>query len=357
MNIKCNKKKGLSPAYLALVAALLFGGSTPICKLLIEQISPQFLAGLLYLGSGIGLTVYRAIFYRIFGTVRETTLKHEDIPWLAGAIISGGIAAPLLLMLGLTTTPGTIASLLLNLETVFTALLAWFAFKENFSNQVIIGMIAIVIGGVLLSWTSGAHLVISTGSLIIITACLCWGLDNNLTRNISASDPIQIAAIKGLTAGLINCAVALILGSKLPTPSFLVTVTFIGFLGYGISLSLYIKALRYLGTARASVYFSTAPFAGAFLSLLILHEPLTINFLMAAIFMGIGVWLHLTETHKHEHSHEDQEHEHMHVHNEHHQHDHSNNDPIKEPHNHLHRHIQITHLHEHFPDIDHRHNH
>ncbi len=352
-----DKRSDLSPAYLALGAALLFGCSTPASKLLVGYVHPQLLAGLLYCGSGLGLIVYRIISAKLFGATNEKALKGSDIPWLTGAIAFGGIIAPLLLLIGLTTTTGAAASLLLNFEGVFTALLAWFAFKEHFDRRIMIGMLAIILGGVLLSWVPGAHFGLSLGSLCIIAAALCWGLDNNFTRNISASDPVQVAAIKGVIAGLTNCFFALMLGAKLPAMPLIVIASLTGFLGYGISLSLYVKALRFLGTSRTGAYFSTAPFAGAFISLLVLKEPLTINFVIAAIFMGIGVWLHLTEKHEHEHLHEAITHEHPHIHDEHHQHEHGPDDPVGEPHSHLHSHTKMTHSHPHFPDIHHRHDH
>lgn len=357
MTIKQIKKKSVSPVYLAIGAALLFGASTPACKLLIGQINPQLLAGVLYLGSGLSLTLYNFAARRFPGIETETPLQPADFPWLAGAIIFGGIMAPLLLMIGLRSTSGADASLLLNLEAVFTALLAWFVFKENFDRRVMIGMVAIVIGGCLLSWVPGASFTISIGAVAIVAACFCWALDNNLTSNISGSDPLEIAAAKGLVAGTVNFGLALALGNKLPTLPILTIGALTGVIGYGISLSLYIKALRHLGTARSGAYFATAPFAGALLSLVILKDPLTINFVTAAIFMGLGVWLHLTETHVHEHTHEVVLHEHLHIHDQDHQHEHSRSDPAGEPHSHLHMHPKITHTHAHFPDIDHRHEH
>jgi drug/metabolite transporter (DMT)-like permease len=355
---KINKQHSrLSPAYLALAAALLFGGSTPASKLLLAHITPQLLAGLLYCASGLGLFLYKIVSAKLFGETKEKALKRSDIPSLAGAIVSGGVIAPLLLLIGLTSTAGAAASLLLNFEGVFTALLAWFAFKEHFDRRIIIGMLAIVLGGILLSWVPGAPLVLSPGSLYIIAATLFWGLDNNFTRNISASDPVQVAAIKGLIAGFTNCFLAVTLGSKLPTIPLIILASLTGFIGYGISLSLYVKALRFLGTSRTGAYFSTAPFAGAFVSLIVLKDPITINFVFAAFFMAIGVWLHLSEKHEHEHTHEAMEHEHLHIHDEHHQHEHSPQDSTNEPHSHVHNHKKITHSHAHFPDIHHRHEH
>lgn len=352
------KKKTVTPATLALGAALLFGASTPAAKLLIGQISPQLLAGLLYLGSGLGLILLFGISSKPSGhSGQEKGLTRSDLPWLGGAILFGGIAGPLLLMSGLAVTPAGTASLLLNLEAVFTALLAWFAFKENFDRRIFLGMLAIVVGSILLTWQLGGAFSLSLGALAIIGACFCWALDNNLTRNVSDADPMQIAGIKGLVAGFVNLGIALGTGSHLPGILLLIKAGIVGFLGYGVSLVLFIKALRYLGTARSGAYFATAPFVGAVLSLLFLHEMVTINLLMAATFMAVGVWLHLTETHEHQHSHPEQEHNHLHSHDEHHQHEHDSEIAFGEPHSHWHKHVSISHSHPHFPDTHHRHEH
>lgn len=355
--MKTEMKNKLPPACLALAAALLFGASTPAAKLLIGQIHPQLLAGLFYFGSGLGLLLVSIVSKAFQDRGRQPNLRRSDLPWLAGAIIFGGVSGPLLLMFGLTSTPAVAASLLLNMEAVLTALLAWFAFKENFDRRIFLGMISIVIGGIVLTWLPGAMLSVSVGSLAIVGACFCWALDNNLTRNISDVDPMQIAAIKGLVAGLVNVGIALADGSHLPGSATLLQASLVGFLGYGVSLVLFIKALRYLGTARTGAYFSTAPFAGAILSLLFLHETLTANLLVASAFMAFGVWLHLTENHEHEHSHAEEEHEHMHTHDEHHQHEHDSDVDLSEPHSHWHKHIAMTHAHPHYPDTQHRHTH
>lgn len=345
-------------ASFALLASILFGASTPAAKLLIGQISPQLLAGLLYLGSGLGLTLL-SFLTRAFQTSssQERTLSGRDLPWLGGAVVFGGILGPLLLTTGLNTTSAGTASLLLNLEAVFTALLAWFAFKENFDRRIFAGMVAIIVGSVILAWQPGAAIAVSLGALFISGACFCWAVDNNLTRNISNADPVQISAIKGLVAGAANTSIALAAGHTLPPVQFLLAAGFVGFLGYGISLVLFIHALRQLGTARTGAYFSTAPFAGALLSVLLLGEPLTLIFLSASGFMALGLWLHLTEVHVHEHHHSEEEHEHLHTHDEHHQHEHEPGVSTEDPHTHWHRHEPLTHSHPHFPDTHHRHDH
>jgi len=345
------------PAFVALASALLFGASTPAAKLVIAQSSPQLLAGMLYLGSGVGMLLWSLSARLIKSQAKQTKLRLADLPWLASAVISGGIIAPLLLMIGLNSTAAGAASLLLNLEAVFTALLAWFAFKENFDRRLLLGMAVIVAGSAFLGWQPGSAFSVSTGSLAIVAACFCWALDNSFTRNIAEANPVHITATKGLVAGTINCGIALALGNHLPAAGTLVAIALIGFIGYGVSLVLFITALKDLGAARAGAYFSTAPFAGAALSIIFLHEPVTTNLLIASALMAFGVWLHLTENHEHEHSHAAKSHEHLHLHDEHHQHEHDENTPAGELHSHLHTHVAVVHLHPHYPDSQHRHDH
>lgn len=342
----------------ALLAAVLFGLSTPLAKSVSPHVEPVLLAGLLYLGSGIGLSAYSLLrLGRRQSRSREAALKRADAPWLAGAILTGGVIAPLLLMWGLAQTPASTASLLLNLEGVFTALLAWFVFRENFDARIAWGMALIATGGVCLSWLGRPAGGVPWNSLAIGGACLAWAVDNNLTRKVSASDPVQIAMLKGLVAGGVNTALGLALGAKLPGPTVLSEVGLIGFFGYGLSLTLFVLALRHIGTARTGAYFSIAPFVGAAVAIVFLGEALSLGFCIAGILMGLGVWLHLTERHGHKHHHEPLEHDHLHTHDEHHQHTHAPGNPSGEPHSHVHRHNELTHIHPHYPDIHHRHEH
>ncbi len=344
--------------FYGLAAALLFGASTPLSKLLLSRVDPWILAGLLYLGSGCGLSFWLVMGSWLTGKKsNEASLNRSDIPWLAGAVFCGGVVGPLLLMLGLAYTPAATASLLLNLEGVLTALLAWFVFKENFDRRIALGMASITGGGLLLSWAGDVATGVPWGALGIAGACLAWGIDNNLTRKISGGNPIQIAAVKGLIAGSVNLALALLIGSRLPSLPTVLAAGAVGLLGYGVSLIFFVLALRHLGTARTGAYFSLAPFVGAALSLAIFREGVSFAFLGAAALMGLGVWLHLTEKHEHEHEHEPLEHEHSHVHDEHHQHDHLPSDPPGEPHSHPHVHAAMRHSHAHYPDIHHRHSH
>lgn len=339
----------------ALVAAALFGASTPLAKSLGLGLSPILLAGLLYLGSGIGLAGVRLIRDRGW---EPTGLTPSQWPWLLGAIAFGGILGPVALMFGLIRTAGATASLMLNLESVLTAVIAWVVFRENADRRIVLGMVAIVLGGVVLSWTgAGGGSQDWTGPLAIALACLCWGIDNNLTRKVSASDALFIAGAKGLIAGLVNCGLALYLGAQIPGVAQLAPILVVGFLGYGISLVMFVLALRGLGSARTGAYFSTAPFLGAAVALLVFGESVTVAFWIASALMAVGVWLHLTEQHAHEHVHEATEHGHWHVHDEHHQHEHGFEWDPAQPHSHVHVHAVMKHSHAHFPDVYHRHRH
>lgn len=339
----------------AVVAAVLFGASTPLAKLLVSDVSPVLLGGLLYLGSGVGLGLFRMV--RDKGW-KASGLQVGEWPWLLASILFGGVLGPVALMYGLTAASGSSASLMLNLESVLTALLAWVVFKENADRRIVLGMVAIVAGGAVLSWQPDGDGSSSLfGLAAIAIACLCWAIDNNLTRKVSASDSVFIASSKGLLAGLVNCAVALGMAASLPDLQTSLLTMAVGLLGYGISLVFFVLALRGLGTARTGAYFSTAPFVGSALSLTLLGETATTSFWLASALMGFGVWLHLTETHEHEHTHEPLEHTHVHIHDEHHQHQHDAGVDLAASHTHWHRHSAITHKHPHYPDIHHQHMH
>lgn len=333
----------------ASLSALLFGASTPFAKLLVGWMSPLALAGLLYLGSGIGLAIWFAL------RRAPLNMAMKDAPWLAAAIASGGVAGPALLMYGLQRTDAATASLLLNFEAVFTAALAWVAFRENVDRRVFVGMLCIVAGGVILSWERIPRAADAIGPLLIAAACFAWALDNNFTRRVSGGDAVLIAGLKGLVAGATNLALALALGAYLPAPGTIILAGLVGLLGYGVSLVLFIMALRDLGTARTGAYFSVAPFYGATLALA-LGEPGGPTFWAAAALMGAGVWLHVTEHHEHEHVHEATTHAHEHLHDAHHQHEHRQGE-AGEPHSHVHHHRAIRHRHPHYPDLHHRHEH
>jgi drug/metabolite transporter (DMT)-like permease len=339
---------------LALGSAVLFGASAPVSKVLLGSIDPWLLAGVLYLGAGIGLAAVH--FGRAFSGSghAEAPLRLSDLPWLVAIVIFGGILGPLLLMFGLSATSAASGSLLLNLEGLATMGIAWLVLRENVDRRLLFGAGAILAGAIVLSW-QGQGVRFDLGLALIAGACLAWGIDNNLTRRLSAADPVQIAMIKGLAAGSTNLVLALALGAQLPGPALLAGGAFAGFLGIGLSLVMFMLGLRYLGTARTGAYFSLAPFIGAAVSVVMFREAVTPQLVMAGALMAIGLWLHLAERHDHEHRHEALEHEHAHVHDEHHQHHHDG--PVSEPHSHWHRHEPLRHSHPHYPDLHHRHGH
>jgi drug/metabolite transporter (DMT)-like permease len=335
----------------ALGAALLFGAATPLAKLLLDAVDPWLLAGLLYLGSGVGLTLYRR-------AVRapRVRLPRDQLAWFAGAVAAGGVVGPVLLMTGLSRIPASDASLLLTSEGMFTALLAWFAFKENFDRRIALGMCLIVAGAAVLSWPGQARFAGLWPTLAVLGACFAWGIDNNLTRKVALADATWIASVKGLVAGCVNFGLALSMGAALPAPSKIGLTLALGFAAYGVSLALFVVGLRHLGTARAGAYFSTAPFFGALLALA-LGERFTAQLAAAGALTALGVWLTVTERHEHEHEHEELWHEHEHMHDEHHRHAHAAGTATGESHTHWHRHAPLRHCHPHVPDVHHRHEH
>jgi len=349
-------RSGAAPA---LLSAALFGASTPLAKLLLRGIDPWMLAGILYLGSGLGLISLRIV-SRTLGGVRgaEARVQGRGWLWLGSAILSGGVVGPVLLMIGLARSAAATAALLLNLEGVFTALLAWFVFRENFDRRIAAGMAAIVAGGLVLAGGGGDPVGGDpVGPIAIAAACLAWAIDNNLTRKVSSTDPVRIAMLKGCLAGATNVAIARGLRSPWPDPGALAVAGLVGFGGYGVSLVFFVVALRRIGTARTGAYFSLAPFFGGAIAVLVLRDAVSVPLVAAGALMAVGVWLHLTERHEHAHEHRELGHEHRHAHDEHHQHAHEGSEPPGEPHSHWHVHARVRHHHRHYPDIHHRHDH
>jgi drug/metabolite transporter (DMT)-like permease len=336
--------------FAALAAALLFGASTPFAKLLVGETSPWLLAGLLYLGSGLGLAAVL-----LFRRSPSPRIPGSEKAALAGAIVAGGVIGPVLLMWALSRMAASSAALLLNAESAFTALIAWFVFRENFDRRIALGMGLIVVGAIVLSGLSPLTTLLP--ALAVLAACLAWAIDNNLTRKVSLADARVVAMMKGLAAGATNTALALAAGAMLPSAPVVGGALVVGWLGYGASLALFVVALRELGTARTAAYFSTAPFAGAILAVLLLGESVTVTLFVAGALMAAGVWLHISERHAHRHSHEPLEHAHEHQHDEHHRHEHEPPVPAGTRHTHAHRHEPLTHVHAHYPDAHHRHGH
>lgn len=347
----------MSGPLFAIIAAALFGLSSPIAKALLVTMDPWLLAGLLYLGSGVGMAGVYFIRGALPGHRHLQKIVRGEFPWLVGVTLFGGILGPIFLMYGLSSTPASTASLLLNIEGVSTAVIAWMVFKEHYDKRIILGMVAVIFGGAILSWSGGLTWARIWGPLFVLLACLSWGIDNNLTRKISLNDPVLLTMIKSLLAGSTNLALGLSFGAKLPDLQYIAIAGVVGFLCYGLSIVCFILALRKLGASRTGAYFSSAPFVGAAVAIGFWHEPLTARLVIAASFMAFGIYLHLSEAHEHEHTHEELDHEHTHSHDEHHQHEHGINDPHGEPHTHRHRHEKLTHGHHHFPDMHHRHSH
>lgn len=361
-----NGKRGYFPRNPILAAAgsaLLFGLSTPAAKILLADIPPIGLAGLLYIGAFFGIAAFAVIRY-FFGRFYDRETRHEyspvafaDVPWLAGAVAAGGIAGPILLMMGLARTSGFSASLLLNLEAVATALLASLFFGESAGKRIWLALGLMTAAGVLTTaGPAGGSEGGPAGPLLIGAAMVCWGLDNNMTRKISDRNPLLITAVKGLIAGSFALALTFILGTPLhPSPRLLWALA-VGAGGYGVSLVLFICALRDLGSIRTGTIFSLAPFLGAMGSLVFLHEKVGGFMAPAALLMFLGMLLTAREKHAHLHRHQALSHAHPHTHDDGH-HDHGHDRPVSVKHVHLHEHAETVHVHEHRPDVHHRHEH
>jgi drug/metabolite transporter (DMT)-like permease len=333
----------------ALASAALFGLSAPAAKWLLAEIDPWLLAGLLYLGCGVGLGAFW-LARRALGRAPEAPLRRADLPWLVAAIACGGGIAPVLLMLALARGPASQTALLLSLEGVLTVLLAWCMFREQLDGRLALGMGVITAGAVVLAWPSGGGVRPGPAAVLVLGACLAWAADNNLTRRLSGGDSVLVAAVKGAAAGAVNLVIAMALGASLPRPGAMLAAACVGLLAYGVSLVLFVRSLADLGAARTSAYFATAPFIGAVAAVVLLGEPRTPRLGISAACMALGLWLYVGERHGHEHAHQPLEHEHRHRHDAH--HPHAGAAPAL--HSHPHVHVPTTHAHPHYPDLHHR---
>lgn len=334
-----------------LAAALLFGFSTPVAKLLLPGSGPFMMAGLLYLGSGLGLFAFQLFQPRR----REAPLRRADVVPLVGVVLAGGLIAPVLLMVGLGRLPGSSASLLLNLEAPFTMALAVIAFGESLERAEVVGAAAVVLGAAALTVRGRLGDVGAVGALCVAGACFAWAIDNNLSQRLSLPDPVAVTQRKSLAAGIANVAISYALGERVVSGRQLVGALATGAVGYGVSIVLHLLAMRRLGAARQAALFATAPFAGALASVPLLGERLSPRDILAAIVMGVGVLVMVRTHHSHAHVHERLEHEHAHEHDEHHQHLHEVEE--RGPHSHRHEHAALVHDHPHLPDAHHRHRH
>jgi len=346
-------REDAKPLASVLLSAALFGVSAPLAKLLLGDVRPLALAGLLYLGVFLGLTVFG---WGRRGGRREAPLERRDLPWLAGAIVAGGVVGPVCLMAGLDRISGFSASLLLNFEGVATAAIAVLLFRENAGRRVWLALGMMTAAGVVLSFDPGGGRFAPAGPLLVVLAMLGWGLDNNLTRRISDKDPVQIARIKGLVAGTVTTAAAVALGQGFKLDGAAAGGLVLGAFCYGLSLVLFIRALKGLGAFRTGVFFSFGPFVGSLASVLILGDGVGFSAAAAGLLMVAGVVLVLTEKHAHSHRHERTVHAHSHRHGDPH-HRHAHDGEAGEPHAHEHVHGEIEHVHGHWPDTHHRHGH
>ncbi|MFH1283832.1 MAG: DMT family transporter [bacterium] len=348
------EKRINSLVYIA-ISAILFGASSPIAKILVSGSSPVALAGLLYIGAFAGLQFYSFIHSNLRAK-QSLSLQGKDLLWLAGAVITGGILAPISLMMGLNFISGFTVSLLLNLEGTATALIAILLFKENAGRRLWISLGCMTIAGIFLTWDPAQGKFNLIGPVLVLFAMICWGFDNNLTRHIADKDPVQIAKIKGLSAGSISLLIAFMIGIKPMSFATISAMLAVGAFSYGISLVFFIKALKGLGAARTGAFFSIAPFLGAFISLVFLKEWIGWVMFPALFFMILGVWLLFNEKHTHQHHHKTLTHSHEHTHEDtHHAHEHEQR--FTKPHMHEHTHAETYHAHVHWPDMHHRHEH
>lgn len=347
------------PYAAALLAAVLFGASFPLSKLLLKELQPVGLAGVLYLAGGLGIGVLRLLLAGRSAGRGEASLRKSDLGWMAGVVLSGGVAGPILLLLGLSRTSAHVSALLANTETVFTAGLAVLFFGDYLLRREALGAAAILVGATVVAWAGAGPGGASSwlGPILLVGAGLAWGLDNNFSQRISARDPLQIAALKGIIAGAVNLGLAVVVeGRPQLSPTALGAAAAVGVVCFGLSIVLFMGALRHLGAARTSTLFATAPGFSMALSWALLREVPGLASLAGAALMIPGAWLLIRSEHAHRHVHEPMEHDHRHVHDEHHRHEHRG-DEGPEPHSHPHRHEQQEHEHPHVADLHHRHRH
>lgn len=344
-----------SAIFKAILAAALFGISSPVSKLLLEEVPPALMASLLYLGAGFGMIAVNTI--RILSKRQkiEAKITRKETPYIVGMILLD-IAAPVCLMIGLTMTTPANASLLNNFEIAATSIIALLIFKEIIGKKLWIGISLITAASILLSFEDLSSLSFSMGSVFVLLACICWGFENNCTRMLSFKDPLQVVVIKGLGSGAGSLLIALVSNQYSKSLLYILTALLLGFIAYGLSIYFYILAQRDLGAARTSAYYAVAPFIGVLLSFIIFGQHITLSFVIALVLMIIGANLAGAEHHKHYHIHEETNHEHMHTHNDIH-HNHTHDNEIEGEHSHAHNHEKIEHAHKHVPDMHHTHSH
>jgi drug/metabolite transporter (DMT)-like permease len=328
------------------LAAILFGISAPAASRLTDDMGAFTLAGLLYLGAALAVVPFA------LRSPPTPLAVRRSLPNLGGAVVIGGAIGPLLLAIGLGRVPAATASLLLNLELVFTTIVAGVVFHEHLGRRVIAGTALVVVGSIALSWSGNPDL--RWGALLIAAACLCWAIDNSTTASIDQISPSHITLAKGVIAGGTNLLIGLATAS-LPSAGPALVALLVGAVGYGASITLWVAGARDLGAARGQLVFATAPFVGAIAAWTVLDEPITTRELAAAALASGGIAFVLGSHHDHQHTHDALTHDHEHDHDQHHDHEHQ--PPVMGRHSHPHDHRAMSHRHPHVPDLHHRHGH
>ncbi|WP_461752499.1 DMT family transporter [Methanocorpusculum sp.] len=339
----------------AILAAVLYGISAPVSKILLETTSPELMAALLYLGAGIGMFAVNLVTQRKNRERKEAPLTRKDLPFVIGMIVLD-IAAPILLMLGLSMTTAANASLLNNFEIVTTALVALLLFRETIDRRLWIAILLIVAGSILLTVEDASSFSFSAGSLLVLLACVCWGVENNCTRMLSLKNPMQIVIVKGFGAGSGALLIAFLASGMQTDLISVIAALVLGFFAYGLSIYLYVRAQRDLGAAKTSAFYAVAPFIGAAISFAVFQTPLTPLFALAAGVMAVGAYFAATGGHMHKHIHESVMHDHRHGHDDAH-HTHVHTQPVEGEHSHEHLHERLEHDHPHGADMHHVHVH
>jgi drug/metabolite transporter (DMT)-like permease len=341
--------------FTAILAAALYGISSPISKLLLSEIPPTLMAALLYLGAGFGMLLLKFLRNVSRNVQIEAKITKKEWPYILG-MISLDIAAPICLMLGLSLSNPANVSLLNNFEIVATSFLALLVFKEAVGKRMWLAILLITISSIALTLENMNSLTFSVGSVFVLIACICWGFENNCTRMLSMKDPLQIVAIKGIGSGVGSLLISMVNKQFSTNLAFMVFTLILGFVAYGLSIYFYIKAQRHLGAARTSAYYATAPFIGVLVSWIIFREGITVQFLIALVIMLAGSYFAISEVHYHKHYHEEVTHEHKHNHVDGH-HNHIHAPEFTGEHSHVHTHNAMEHDHTHTPDTHHHHTH
>ena len=276
--------------FYAILAAALYALNAPVSKLLLQNTPPTMMAGFLYLGAGVGMALMGLARRKTGHGKKEAQLTKKDLPFTIGMVVLD-IAAPIFLMIGLKRTTAANASLLNNFEIVATSLIALLIFKEKIGRRLWLAIGLITLSSILLSVEDAGSFQFSVGSLFVLLACVCWGLENNCTRNLSHSDPLEIVIVKGFGSGIGSVIIGLMVGESLPVWSDILKILLLGFVAYGLSIYFYVYAQRDLGAAKTSAYYAVAPFIGVLLSFVIFREIPGVLFFIALLIMLVGTWL------------------------------------------------------------------